>query len=100
VDDRKGWALPMREQLATLVDTQSALCAGGGPCLPDGHPFSNVQSAGSWSATTLATSPTAAWVVFFSNGLVNIRSKDLDSDRAWCVRGDQSFDGNTHDTLH
>ena len=100
VDDRKGWALPLREQLATLVDTQSALCAGGGPCLPAGHPFQNVQSAGYWSATASANTPTFAWGVGFGSGNVGTSNKDNGLQRAWCVRGDQSFDGNSHETLH
>lgn len=99
VDDRKGWSLPMREQLATLVDTQSGLCAGGGLCLPDGHPFSDVQSALYWSASTSANIPHAAWLVRFDDGLVTFSSKGSNL-HAWCVRGGQSFDGNTHTTLH
>jgi len=92
VGGRKGWSLPMREQMATLVDTQSALCNGGGPCLPDGHPFSNVQSANYWSASSHALVPTFAWVVFFSNGVVNYNDKD-NTQLAWCVRGGQVYDG-------
>ena len=99
VDDRKGWALPLREQLATLVDTQSALCTGGGSCLPDDHPFSDVQSGFYWSATTVAGNPAFAWGVDFNDGSVFSFNKGVDP-YAWCVRGDQSFDGNTHTTLH
>jgi hypothetical protein len=86
VGGRKGWALPLREQLATLVDTQSALFTGGGLCLPDGHPFSDVQSA-YWSATTGAVAPTLAWFVDFSNGNVLNGNKD-GVGHAWCARGD------------
>jgi len=100
VDDRKGWSLPMREQLATLVDTQSDLCAGGGPCLPDGHPFSDVLSASYWSTSTRADSPFPhAWGVNFNVGLVGDANKDFPR-HAWCARGGQSFDGNTHETFH
>jgi len=104
VDDRKGWALPMREQLATLVDTTSSTCTGGAGsiCLPDVHPFSGVQSAGYWSATSNLGSPTFAWLIDFFNGDVNDGFKDNDNTlnvAAWCVRGGQSFDGNTHDRL-
>ena len=45
VGGRKGWKLSSFDQLASLVDTNSDLCNGGGPCLPDGHPFSGVESA-------------------------------------------------------
>jgi hypothetical protein len=88
----KGWSLPMREQLASLVDINSVLCLGGGLCLPDGHPFQNVQSAGYWSASTTVGSPTFAWLVnfFFGSALVmNLNANGL----AWCVRGGQSSDG-------
>jgi len=88
----KGWSLPMREQLASLVDINSVLCLGGGLCLPDNHPFQNVQSAGYWSASTTVGSPTFAWIVnfFFGSALVmNLDANGL----AWCVRDGQSSDG-------
>jgi hypothetical protein len=85
VGGRKGWSLPMREQLASLVDTNSVLCIGGGLCLPDGHPFQNVQSASYWSATTTAGSPTFAWVVNFFFGGVLVMNLD-GKGHAWCVR--------------
>ncbi len=91
VGNRKGWALPSREQLASLMDINSILCLGGGLCLPDGHPFQNVQSANYWSASTTPGSPAFAWLVnFFSGGeiVMNLDGKGL----AWCVRGGQSPD--------
>lgn len=84
VGGRKGWSLPMREQLASLVDTNSVLCLGGGLCLPDGHPFQNVQSANYWSASTIAGSPTFAWVVNFFFGGALVMNLD-DYGHAWCV---------------
>ena len=44
---RLGWELPMRNQLASLVDPSNLDLS-----LPTGHPFQNVQSAGYWSATS------------------------------------------------
>jgi len=88
----KGWSLPMREQLASLVDINSVLCRGGGLCLPDGHPFQNVQSAGYWSASTTVGTPTFAWMVNFSFGsalVMNLHANGL----AWCVRDGQPSDG-------
>ena len=85
VGGRKGWSLPMREQLASLVDTNSVLCLGGGLCLPDGHPFQNVQSASYWSATTTAGSATFAWGVNFLFGGVLVMNLD-GKGYAWCVR--------------
>jgi hypothetical protein len=84
VGGRKGWSLPMREQLASLVDTNSVLCIGGGLCLSDGHPFQKVQSASYWSATTTAGSPTFAWVVNFFFGGVLVRNLG-GTGHAWCV---------------
>jgi len=85
VGSRKGWSLPMREQLASLVDTNSILCIGGGLCLPDGHPFQNVQSASYWSAETTAGTPTFAWVVNFFFGGMLVMNLD-GKGHAWCVR--------------
>ena len=101
VGGRKGWSLPMREQLASLVDTNSALCNGGGPCLPDGHPFQNVQSLFYWSATTFASDPTLAGAVNFLNGdVIGVLRIPEVGGHVWCARGGQVFDGNTHNTLH
>jgi hypothetical protein len=99
VGGRKGWVLPMQEQLATLVlmdaDNNTGLA------LPPGHPFQNVPlDASYWAATTWTTDPTLAWIVDFSTGTVDINHKSFNS-YSWCVRGGgQSFDGNTHETSH
>jgi hypothetical protein len=87
VGGRKGWHLPMREQLASLVDTSN-----GNPTLPTGHPFQNIESADFWTASTQSVNPEMAWDVRFSNGMVGL-SKKIFLLRAWCVRGGQSFDG-------
>jgi len=85
VEGPKGWALPMREHLASLVDTNSVLCRGRGLCLPDGHPFQNVQSASYWSESTTAGSPTFAWLVNFFFGSLLVMKLD-DNGHTWCVR--------------
>ena len=86
VGGRKGWRLPAVAELASLIDPSVAV---PGPTLPVGHPFVNVQSAGYWSATTLAESPTFAWGVDFGNGGVGtfIKTSGSGLGRAWCVRG-------------
>jgi len=100
VDGRKGWSLPMVEQLASLVDTSNT-----DPTLPTGHPFRGVPSATFapyWSATTTAEFPPAAWWVNFFDGNVfpdGPKNDSLDF-LPWCVRSGQNFDGNTHNTLH
>ena len=93
VGGRAGWHLPLVEQLQSLLEFSSANAS-----LPTGHPFSNVQSGEFWSATTAVENPSAAWVLGLSgdSGFV-LKTAAL---RTWCVRGGQSFDGNTHSTLH
>ncbi len=93
----KGWELPMRHQLARLVDPDNP--AGNPAFLPPGHPFSNVQLGLYWSATTGAGNPAVAWRVDFNNGSVFANLKTI-TFHVWCVRGGQSFDGNTHSTVH
>jgi Protein of unknown function (DUF1566) len=90
-----GFHLPLIEQLTSLLpllatDLNSA--TGDGP-------FSIEQSARYWSATTDVGNPANAWFVYFGSGAVVANDK-VSFNHAWCVRGGQSFDGNTHNTLH
>lgn len=88
---RKGWHVPMVEQLTSLF-TRS----GGG--LPIGHPFHIIPPTENfWSATTLvfgAPNSNAAWTVEL-NGHRSAVPKTLSGASVWCVRGGQAFDGNT-----
>jgi hypothetical protein len=95
VGGRKGWHLPLVEQLLSLMDSSNSDSA-----LPTGHPFLNVQPDIYWSATTNAAFPRLAWNVGFSPAHVNDGNKVITFHLAWCVRGGQVFDGNTHDTKH
>ncbi len=94
VGGRMGWHVPMKEQLASLVDKSNR-----DPALPTDHPFLNIWNVGYWSATTDTDTPWHVWRVLFATGWVNANAKVF-SELVWCVRGGQSFDGNTHSTLH
>jgi hypothetical protein len=78
--NRLGWRVPTVQELATLVDAST----GG---LPEGHPFSNVQSAAYWSANTYALDTKYAWIVFFRSSEVNAQLKTEANTFLWCVRG-------------
>jgi Protein of unknown function (DUF1566) len=88
IGGQKGWRLPSIPELTSLVDPS---VAPPGPTLPTGHPFVNVQSANYWSATTIAESPTAAWMVFFNAGVVLNTKRNIKS-QVWCVRGPMNTD--------
>ena len=85
VGGTRGWRLPSVVELASVQDPSLPA-----PFVP-ASVFSGVQSAGYWSAATLADNPTFAWFVNFGNGLVSDLSK-TDAIRAWCVRGGMHAD--------
>jgi hypothetical protein len=77
---RPGWRVPIKEELASLVDASQA-----DPALPADHPFTNVKSAIYWTATAEAKDPILAWHVSFFTGQVTVDGKHLNR-RVWCVR--------------
>ena len=91
--NRKGFHVPMVEQLSSLVDTSNS-----DPTLPTRHPFLNIQSGGYWSTTAYAGNPAVRWNVNFGDG--EVRNYWFGSGNfVWCVRGGQSFDGQDLDSL-
>jgi len=78
-----GWRLSSIAELASLVVPGDP---AGGPDLPVGHPFSNIQSAGYWSATRLIGSPTNVRGVDFSDGNVFTNGGGI-LHHVWCARG-------------
>ena len=65
------WRLPNVNELRSLVDYTQI-----GPCLPQGHPFTNVQSSYYWSSTTGADSTVDAWIINMYGGSVEYATSD------------------------
>ncbi|HYA27058.1 MAG TPA: DUF1566 domain-containing protein [Thermodesulfovibrionales bacterium] len=85
---RLGWRLPTLQELGSLVDTSQT-----SPALPVGHPFSNVQSATYWTATSDATNSNNAWALgFVSGGMATLPKCCATYNYTWCVRGGQGVD--------
>ncbi|MCX5896520.1 MAG: DUF1566 domain-containing protein, partial [Proteobacteria bacterium] len=78
------WRLPNVNELKSLIDNSKYA-----PSLPQGHPFTNVQSNGYWSSTTYAFHTDYAWIVYMSYGYVNVDYKSYFSYYAWPVRSGQ-----------
>ncbi len=95
---QKGWRLLYIQELAALVDKNSKSCTleAGSLCLPDGHPFKNVQSFDYWSASTVVDFTPNAWVVYFDSGGVFSNNKDNgregNGNYAWCGHGARPAD--------
>ncbi len=77
-----GWRLPSVQELTSLLVPGNP---AGGPDLPVGHPFSNIQSSLYWTATASADNPMNAWEVLFNIGFVRSSDK-TNGDFVWCVR--------------
>jgi len=82
---RTGWRLPEVHELTSLIQPSGFI--GGGPTLPPGHPFLNVQVHDYWTATTYATDTTHAWYVGFATGFVGNTAPKGNLGHFWCVRG-------------
>jgi len=87
IGNRKGWRLPTKEELITILDTSQS-----NPALPDGHPFKNVESSGVsssgcyWTSTEYEGDSKNVWVVYMHLGRVRDDLKLFDG-RIWPVLG-------------
>lgn len=78
------WRLPNKKELRSLIDY-----AQWAPALPLGHPFTNVQSHGYWSSTTVAAAPENAWIVYVESGYASYSINKSPTDYGsyvWPVR--------------
>ena len=83
IGNRKGWRLPTKEELITLLDTSQS-----DPALPDGHPFENVKTVLNfyWTSTTYEDDSSRAMIVGMNIGRVTNNLKVFDST-IWPVLG-------------
>ena len=73
IGNRKGWRLPTKEELITILVTSQSQ-----PALPVGHPFNNLNTSSSsssgfnvcWTSTTSEDNSDSAYNIALSNGMV------------------------------
>jgi hypothetical protein len=75
------WRIPNMKELLSLIDYGKS-----NPCLPNGHPFSNVNSDYYWSGTTYSSDPSYAWGVSMNDGQDYYYTKAHWQCDAWPVR--------------
>jgi hypothetical protein len=86
IGNQKGWRLPTKEELITLLDTSRS-----NPALPEGHPFENYTDPNTpdsayWTGTTYEGNSNSAYYIYFSIGSVRDELKIFDA-RIWPVLG-------------
>ncbi len=86
IGNRKGWRLPTKGELITILDTSRSL-----PALPDGHPFENYggrthMKSSYWTGTTYEGNSNSAYYISISYGAVRDELKIFDY-RIWPVLG-------------
>jgi len=74
------WRLANRTELHSITDFSQY-----DPALPEGHPFSNAHSVGSWTSTTMAPATDFAWIVDMYYGSIDHDTKSFNCN-AWIVR--------------
>lgn len=78
-----GWRMPNRKELISLLDYSKY-----GPALPQGHPFTNVQSINYWSSTS-SIYKGSIWAVRIYDGIVSFWNKSVNGGLPiWPVRSE------------
>ncbi|MFC1831995.1 DUF1566 domain-containing protein [Thermodesulfobacteriota bacterium] len=87
---KKGWRLPTRDELITILDTSQSE-----PALPEGHPFLNIDDLATasgrpagyhyWTSTAYKDDSERVWMVSLSVGKVQDALKLMD-ETVWPVR--------------
>jgi quinol monooxygenase YgiN len=67
----RDWRLPNIREIESLVDYNNA-----GPCLPTGHPFTNVRPSSYWTSTSVAAAPTEAMFIILGVGPAIFENKE------------------------
>ena len=89
IGGKKGWRLPTRDELISLLDTSQSY-----PALPEGHPFlemNNIPQGGTesgrtyWSSTEYGNDNKSAWMIHLKVGKVTDSLKWFDY-KIWPVR--------------
>jgi hypothetical protein len=84
IGNRKGWRLPTKAELITILDTSRS-----NPALPDGHPFENYGGhwkSTYWTSTTYEGNSNSAYYIVIDSGRVRDELKIFDY-RIWPVLG-------------
>ncbi len=85
IGNQKGWRLPTKEEMITLLDTSQS-----DPALPDGHPFKKSAGLGwrgYWTSTEYEGDSSRAWYVYMNFGTVSEDLKVFDYN-IWPVLAD------------
>ena len=80
VGGKGNWRLPTLKELETLADHTIY----PPPALPTGHPFSNIEFHGYWTASEHEEYPFSAWDVNFDYGIIGNDFK-VNRNFVWCV---------------
>jgi len=76
----RDWRVPNRKELFSLISHETI-----NPCLPPGHPFTNVFTSYYWTSSTCVRLPNQAWYIHLGGGRV-FKGMKYNSYMVWPVR--------------